>query len=256
MVKYDDIPAIRRSDLWQINKTPLHFRYWMDSEHEKTDALRFGAAVHKYILEPETFWDEYAKIPNINRRTKEGHEIWEGFQAMLRQTGKDYITTEELQTAMEMAAEIGNNDLAGHLLTGRHEQVFVWTDPDTGERCKVKADTVTEYEGRPYLVDYKTTTSCEDGHFERDARKYGYQFQAGMYSEGYFQNTFEEPGFAFVAQEKTAPYAVRVYICSPEWVKRGYDKFRELIGIYHKCKEADDWPGYDSEGRPVELLEE
>jgi hypothetical protein len=77
-----------------------------------------------------------------------------------------------------------------------------------------------------------------------------------MYSEAYFQSNIEECGFAFVAQEKAPPYAVRVYLCSPEWVKRGYDKFRELIGIYHECSEADNWPGYDRDGFPVELLED
>ena len=254
-MKYDNIPAIRRSDLWHMNKSPLHFRYWMDSEHEKTDALRFGAATHKYILEPDDFWNEYALAPNVNRRTKEGRSAWESFQEVLKNSGKDYITEEEIKTIYDMADEIGNNDLAARLLTGKHEQVFVWPDPDTGEQCKVKADVVTEYDGRPFLVDYKTTASCEDGHFERDARKFGYQFQAGMYREGYFHNHFEECGFAFVAQEKTPPYAVRVYMCSPEWVARGYDKFRELIGIYHICKESNDWPGYDRDGFPVELLE-
>ena len=255
-MNYDDIQAIRRSDLWHINKSPLHFRYWMDSEHEKTDALRFGAAAHKYILEPFDFWNEYLLAPDVNRRTKDGREVWANFCEVMERSGKDYITAEEYKVIADMADEIGNNDLAARLLTGKHEQVFVWVDTDTGEKCKVKADVVTEYDGRPFLVDYKTTVSCEDGHFERDAKKYGYQFQAGMYSEAYFQTEYEECGFAFVAQEKAPPYAVRVSLCSPEWIKRGYDKFRELIGIYHECSEADNWPGYDRDGFPVELLED
>lgn len=256
MSDYDSLPGIRRSDLWYMNRSPLHFRNRMDGERERTDALRFGSATHKYILEPETFWDEYAVAPAASKRTKAGKEEWDAFSAMLAETGKDFVTDAELDIISEMAAEIGNNDLAAELLTGKHEVVYSWYDPDTDERCKVKADVVTEYEGRPFLVDYKTTVSCEDGHFERDAKKYGYQFQAGMYCEGYFQTHLEECGFAFVAQEKTAPYAVRVYICSPGWIARGYDKFRELIGTYHKCRLADDWPGYDRSGIPVELLED
>ena len=112
-------------------------------------------------------------------------------------------------------------------------------------------------EGKPYIVDYKTTESCENGHFERSAQKYGYQFQAGMYCEGVFQNTFTEYGFAFVAQEKTPPYASRVYICDADYIKRGYDTFRELIGIYHDCKLSGKWYGYEgADNMPVPLLED
>ena len=78
-----------------------------------------------------------------------------------------------------------------------------------------------------------------------------------MYTEGVFQNTFEQYRFAFVAQEKKPPYVVRVYICTPEFVQQGYDKFRELIGIYHQCKKTGNWYGYEGpENMVTELLEE
>ena len=105
------------------------------------------------------------------------------------------------------------------------------------------------------FVDLKTTDSCENNHFECSAKKYGYKLQAGMYREGVFQSTFEEYGFKFVAVEKKPPYAVRIYNCTPEYIDQGYDKFRELIGIYHDCKVKDEWLGYDRIGaREVDLL--
>ena len=95
-------------------------------------------------------------------------------------------------------------------------------------------------------MDYKTTTSCEDGAFERSCRKYGYKLQAGMYTEGVFNKLLNgDLGFAFVAQEKTPPYAVRVYFCDDGFIEEGTDLFRELIEIYHNCKESGEWPGYE-----------
>ena len=120
-----------------------------------------------------------------------------------------------------------------------------WTDEQTGEAVKCRPDCLIEVNGRKYIVDYKTTDSCEDGHFERSCRKYGYKLQAGMYREGVFQNTLDDYGFVFVAQEKKAPYAVRVYVCSEEFICEGYDQYRELLGLYHHCKEHDNWYGYD-----------
>ena len=65
-----------------------------------------------------------------------------------------------------------------------------------------------------------------------------------MYCEGYFQTFLEECGFAFVAQEKAAPYLVRVYLCDPEFIREGYDQYRTLLGMYHECKQTGNWFGY------------
>lgn len=245
-MSYETAEGIRRSDLWVINKSPYHFKYHMEHEKDQTKSLLFGSAIHAFVLEPDTFPEKYAVAPIVDRRTKEGKASWSDFLDLCSETGADPITAEDMQTIIEMDAALKTNQLAVQLLSGDHEREFYWLDDLTGEKCKCKVDCVTTWNGKPYIVDYKTTDSCEDGHFERSARKYGYQFQAGMYCEGVFQNTLEEHGFAFVAQEKTAPYAVRVYFCDPEWVKRGYDKFRELIGIYHQCNETGIWPGYQT----------
>lgn len=256
MSNYDKMPGIRRSDLWVMNKSPMHFKYHMETPHEQTPALKFGAAVHKFVLEPFDFNDEFIVAPEVDRRTKAGKEEWAVFDQYCRDMNLTGVSEADYEKILEMNDALCKNEIASALFKGEHERAFTWVDDLTGEPCKCKVDVLTTYDGKPYVVDYKTTDSCEDGHFERSARKYGYQFQAGMYCEGVFQNTLEEHGFIFVAQEKTPPYASRVYICSPEWIKQGYDKFRELIGLYHECRLADKWPGYDAEGDLVELVEE
>lgn len=243
-MNYEDMPGIRRSDLWKINRTPMHFRYAMDHPEEPTPALIFGQAAHKMILEPDTFFDEFAITPAVDKRTKEGRAIWSDFQEYCFDNIVRPITAEDFDKIKEMKTALEQNETAKQLLNGLHEVPFTWTDPMTGEACKVKVDCMTLFQDRKYIVDYKTTDSCEDGKFERACRKYGYKFQAGMYREGVFQNTLVQFGFAFVAQEKTAPYAVRVYFCDEEFLNEGYDQFRTLIGIYHECNATGKWYGY------------
>lgn len=256
-MNYDEAEGIRRSDLWVINKSPMHFKHHMETPKPVTDALRFGAAAHKYILEPDAFYDAYMIAPDVNRRTKDGREEWSEFIEFCNAKSLAWITLEEFETIRDMENAVRRNKTAAMLLDGDHEREFYWLDDMTLEPCKCKVDCLTTYDSRPYIVDYKTADSCEDGRFERAARKYGYQFQAGMYCEGLFQNTLTEYGFAFVAQEKTPPYAVRVYVCDREWINRGYDKFRELIGIYHECKQTGNWYSYGGpDEMPVELVEE
>lgn len=241
---YDQIPAVRRSDLWELRKSPAHYIYKVTHPQEPTPALRFGTAAHKHILEPDSFWEEYAEAPTVDRRTKAGKEAWAAFLEEL--DGKEPISKEDLAVIREMRDAILANPTAAALLTtGRHEVPIEWVDPATGELCKCRPDCLTEWDGKKYIVDYKTTTSCEGMAFERSCRVYGYKLQAGMYSEGVFAQTLEDHAFAFVAQEKTPPYAVRVYFCDPGFVEEGQDLFHELVWIYHKCKEAGEWPGYE-----------
>lgn len=241
---YDELPGVRRSDLWLMHKTPAHFKYNIEHRPEPTKALLFGIAAHMAILEPNKFAAEYAVAPNVDRRTKAGKEEYAAF--LNANADATIISREDMDTILDMVNSLYENKAAIDLLNGRHEVPVTWTDPDTGELCKAKFDTITALDGKPYIVDYKTTDSCEDGVFERSARKYGYKFQAGMYCEGYFQTFLEECGFAFVAQEKTAPYLVRVYLCDPEFIREGYDQYRTLLGMYHECKQTDTWPGYDA----------
>lgn len=118
----------------------------------------------------------------------------------------------------------------------------------------MKVDALATYQGKPYIVDYKTTASCADGAFERSVRKFGYKLQVGMYTEGLWYNEQEEFGFIFVAQEKTPPYAVRCYIATEDFIYEGTDKFHELMGLYKWCKDNKTWYGYEGASRTMTEL--
>lgn len=245
--------GVSRSDLWLMAKSPLHYKYQIEHPQEETPALIFGAAQHKMVLETADFDAEFAVLPeSIDRRTKAGKEAFLAFTEALG--GRRVITKEQYDQICEMVEALKQNEAAWNLLQGEHEQSFFWTDQGTDIKCKVRPDVITEYGGRPYLVDYKTTESCADGHFEAACRKYGYKLQAGMYTEGLFQNTFEEYGFAFVAQEKTAPYASRVYICDGDFINEGHDQFRTYLGILKYCEDTGDWFGYEGQEHMVSIL--
>ena len=243
--EYNALPGIRRSDLWKMKQTPAHFKYAIENPEDPTPALIFGQAAHKYILEPETFFDEFEVIPKVDRRTTKGKEVIRAFEQL--NSGKTFITAEEMQQIYRMRAALLNNDTARALLNGdiRTEVPFSWVDPETGETCKVKIDILTEQNGMPLIIDYKTTSSCADGAFERSCRKYGYNFQSGMYTEGVRRSTLEDREFVFIAQEKEPPYACRVYWCETDFVERGMEIFHDLLRQYHDCKQNNSWPGYE-----------
>ncbi len=234
--------GISRTELWRLRESPEKFKWYQEHPEPATPALIFGAAVHKLLLEPDTFYNEFAVAPEVYRRTKDGREAYNAF--LSDSDGKSVITFADYEKAVEMANKALDAPFVKKLLDGEHEKPFYWVDDLTGEPCKIRVDCITTIGGKPVIVDYKTTADASTDGFMRHALNWGYDFQAGMYCEGVEKVTGQKPLFVFIAQEKTPPYAVNILQADDLMVKRGYDVFRELLGIYHECRVTDNWWGF------------
>jgi len=240
--EYRASDGISRSELWRLRESPEKFLWYQEHPEEPTPALIFGAMVHKLVLEPEDFDNEYAVAPEVDRRTKEGKAAWQEF---VDGTGdKTVVTVADYEKAKEMAAKVKDTPFVDKLLAGEHEKPILWDDDLTGELCKVRLDCLSTVTGEPVIVDYKTAADASTEAFIRAAINYGYDFQAAMYCEAVKQTTGKNPRFVFIVQEKTEPYAVNILQADELLVKHGYDIYRELLGIYHECKTTGNWYGY------------
>lgn len=241
--EYRTAEGISRSELFKIRKSPMHFKYEMEHPSEPTPALLFGRAAHKYVLEQEQFFEEFAVAPVCDRRTKSGKEVYALF--LTEQANKTVISQEDFETIKNIREAVYSNKYAELLLSGKHEQPFFWTDGLTGEKCKCRTDALYESGDMGIIIDLKTCESADTDTFMRDAIRYGYDMQVAMYSEGLKANTGKKWDFVFVAVEKKPPYAVNILQADELMYIRGADLFRELLGIYHNCKETGDWYGYN-----------
>ena len=251
--EYRASEGVSRSQLWRLHEgSPEKFMYAEEHPEEPTPALIFGQMVHKLILEPETFGDEFAVAPDVNRLTKDGKAAWALFAEM--NEGKAIVKAEDYDTACGMRNALLENDLVMKLLSGKHEVPLFWTDELTGEKCKVRLDCFTPLSDRVLIVDYKSTNDAETEAFIRSAINYGYDFQSAMYTEAVRRCMEKEAVFIFIAQEKEPPYAVNVLAADQLLVQRGYDTFRELLGIYHECKTSGNWYGYLGPNNQINVL--
>lgn len=246
---YNSAEGIRRSDLWLMNDSAEKFKWHMDNpEEEKTPALLFGSACHKWVLEQDGFADEYAVAPKVDRRTKDGREAWARFEE--ENAGKTIVTQDDFDTMKAMREVLCGNALASNLLfgNGETETPFFWTDPDTDEKCKVKCDRIVQDGNRLIVVDYKTAGSARTDDFNRSVLNFGYSLQAAMYTEAILscRNLEKRPRFVFVVQEKKAPYSVNVIEVDYEVMQYGLTQYRELLNKYHACRELDMWEGYNA----------
>lgn len=250
--EYRSADGVSRSELWKIRESPEKFKYYKDNPTESTPALIFGQLFHKLLLEPDDFENEFSIAPIVDRRTKEGKQAYADF--MIASKGKTVVSAEQYAEAQMMVDSVNSVPIAKKLLTGQHELPLFWADDMTGETCKVRLDVLTEVNGQPIIVDAKTTEDASFDGFTRSAIKYGYDFQAAMYSEAVEKTTGKKPLFVFVAVEKKEPYSVNIFQADEDFVQRGYDTFRELIGIYHECKQTDNWYGYLGQDSVINTL--
>ena len=250
--EYRAAEGVSRSQLWRLKESPEKFKYAEEHPEEPTPALIFGQMVHKLVLEPETFDDEFSIMPEIDRRTKDGKAIWNNFVSGNGE--KMLVRQADYETALAMKNALLQNDLVVKLLSGKHEAPLFWTDEMTGEKCKARLDVLTPLSERVIIADYKSTNDASTEAFIRSAINYGYDFQAAMYTEAVRHVMDQDAVFIFIAQEKDPPYAVNVLAADQLLVQRGYDTFRELLGIYHECKVSGNWYGYLGPQNQINVL--
>ena len=240
--EYRDYPAISRSELFKISESPEKFKYYQEHPEEPTPSLIFGQLFHAMALQPETVAEQFAVAPNVDRRTKAGKEAFAEFEA--ESEGKTVVTADMYQQATEMCEALNRNEFVKKLLKGEKEKPFFWNDDLTGEPCKCRTDCLTELGDNLIIVDLKSTENAETEAFMRSAIKYGYDLQSAMYSKGVEVNTGKKPLFVFIAIEKKPPYAINILQADELLIRRGYDLFREYIGVYSECKKTGVWWGY------------
>ena len=240
--EYNKAPGIRRSLLWEIRRSPAHLKWRMDNPTEATPALIFGQALHAAVLTPEDYGRQFAVMPNVDRRTKAGREAWEAAAAEAQ--GRTQIAFDWAEQIAGMVQAVRGNQMAARLLDGPHETSYFWADTLTGEACKCRTDAETDIGDMHLIVDVKTCQDASTDAFMRDALHYGYDVQAAMYTDGYKAVTGREATFVFIAIEKNPPYAVNILQADTLFMQHGQDRYRHLLGLYHECRQRNQWPGY------------
>lgn len=246
--EYRKDPGVNKSTLWEIRKSPAHYRWAVDhqGEEEDTPAMKLGRAVHMAVLQPNEFVKHYAVAPDVDRRTKEGKAAYAQFLA--EHEGCEVLTEDEFDTVNEMAKSVRRTTFLEPTMMAKTEMPMFWDDPRTGIRCKGRVDAIVPICGKVIVADLKTTTDASTEAFTRDAIRMGYHVQAAHYMNGIRETAgFRVPTeWWFVAVEKKPPYAVNVIKMSDAMLDAGQFKLMELMDRLDECLRNDEWPGYGS----------
>jgi hypothetical protein len=204
---------------------------------EETAAMRMGSLVHCAILEPSELENRYQPT-DLERR---GTKAWDAEE--LAAGGRELVKRRDYIEALRMRDAVWSNTHAREILDQCSTEIAAfWTDPETGLRCKAKADIWNR--NLHVLCDIKTTCDASPRAFERDFAKMMYGYQDVFYRDG-FTACFEEiEAFIFIAVEKTEPHLVKPYYLSPAQISSVRAEIRRLMERYADCAALNHWPGY------------
>lgn len=253
---YHNHPAISRSQLKDLQRSPLH--YWSRhvdpnriSVQMDTPALRFGTAVHMAALEPDRFGDCYVEGPMVARATK----TWKEAQAA---TPKTLLPVDEMRAIAAICGSIMAHPAACRAIydaPGHNEATFIATDKATKLDLKCRADRITD---SGYIIDLKTTADASASSFAKSVANFGYHTQAAFYMRVVEQATGTRPkGFIFVAVEKEPPFAVQVFTSSEQLIAAGDRQvdalLPQLAGLLESYPADKPWPSYSQQSVILDL---
>ena len=252
--EYRAIPAINQSALTRGTRSAAHMKAYLDggNEPKNKSALMMGSLVHTAVLEPRLLNEQFAVLPNVDRRTSSGKQIMEDFNAI--HGTKLHVKSTEMEQALAIRDSVRSHPAAAKLLSdGQAEVTAVWTAPN-GVRCKGRIDWLPKVKGnaKHRLVDLKTTTDASR-NFSKSIASYDYHLQAAFYLDAYRTLTGKDADFVFIAVEKDPPYAVGVYNLDLLALDYGRERYMDSLFAYNECMKSGKWQGYSDEIKTLTL---
>jgi exodeoxyribonuclease VIII len=247
---------ISASGLKKIKKSPLHFK---EEEQKDTEALQFGSAYHTFILENESFADEYFVFDDTGKcqelinggarspRATNAYKDWYNDQMSII-NGKQVIDLKTNNIITAMRDRLMSHRYVRSLLSNGEAEMSVYCEIEimTGQRIKIKIRPDYKKDQKRIISDLKSTIGASVYDFPRHAADLDYHLQAALYSDIMDAIEGKELGwsFFFIAQEKVIPYAFNIFEASPQFLAQGRYEYEQLLMLYAWCLENNKFPDY------------
>jgi len=242
--RYSAVKRINISNLKEIDRSPLHYRYRCEHQRDST-ALSFGRSAHTAILEPDRFdrdyvvWDQQTDTGRL--RPRNGKD-WQAFQAA--NEGKTIIKPDEYRYAIAVRSAVQAKPVAKkYMRAGNPEVSLLWDDAELGAPCKGRVDWITHVDGIDSIVGLKTAKDLSPRAFSQQAARLLYYLQWSFYYDGFAAVTGKAPRVVEICVEGEPPHDVVVYIVPAEVIELGREEYRRLLARLKECENAKRWPG-------------
>jgi exodeoxyribonuclease VIII len=237
---YPDIPnelyhsevGISSSTLRKFGHSQLHA---INEEQKTTDAMNFGTAAHYMLVEGEVVFNQEVAVlmgsPYTKAYKENKADMLERYSCVIKETELNHIKGMKENIIDEANMYLQADDKLP-------EASFFWYEDKV--LCKCRPDLICppfkglHKPGEIYVVDYKTTKSCDPKQFADSVKYWGYDMQAAWYRRGMEKAGYNVKEFAFVAQEKFPPYASKIFIITDEQMDSAWKNMQIFLDDYNK----------------------
>lgn len=249
--EYEKFDAINISTLIHGIQSMAHLKHQLDVKpSKKTPAQNFGIGLHLAVFEPSEFKKRAKVGPDVNKNSTEWKEFYKKCDG-----GDTILSSKENYEILLMRNVLRTWEPTRLILDseGYGEITVVWTDKETGLKCRGIIDRFCSLHGESLVVDLKSCTDASHGAFTRSIMEYFYHAKAAWYLDAL--NTLHPMNrrFVFIAQEKDAPYCAALYELDDRAMAEGRRIYQKLLRQYAECKKTDVWPAYPSGIQPLAL---
>lgn len=204
---------------------------------KRTEALRFGTAVHHFLL-----LGAKAKIARYSGKRDPRVKAWIDFQKDSAAAGiVEILSDREYERAWAVAEAVRRNDFAMRLLFDgtEVEQRIDWSWMGKAVRSTPDA------RSKKHLVDLKTAVTSQPDAFCKHGARLFYHAQASFYCTALDAIGQPVPDDCFViAVEKTRPHPVTVMRFDADTLDMGAKVLRLWFERLLQCEHANVWPEY------------
>lgn len=247
------------AEYWELTKLP---------QPEPTPAMKFGTALHSFVLTPERFGEDVC-ILSRPATTKEGKAM----KKEAEDKGQVCISVEDYERLFRMRLHMHNHPrirpLLPHVdseackgltsLPGDSEVSLYWEEDFAGRsiQCKARVDRIAILPtGDVIGVDVKTTSGgLDQDSLAKTIATYGYHRQTAWYVHGMAKLGLAVSAFVFIFTSSQPPY-----LCVPVMV----DSRAEMLGkeecklaaeAYATAMQTQTWPTYSDTIEEVDIPE-
>ncbi len=252
--EYREVNAVSQSALKHLAKSPAHFRAYLDSPSEETEAMRLGTATHLAVFQPTVFNNEVVMAPKFDRRTTEGKSGALKFEA--ENAGKICLPQLDYDRCISMAEQVRLHPVVMDIINKGEPEVSVFgTTVDGDVAVKGRLDWVNYEAG--IIADLKTTNDIADSfNIRKVISKFKYDLQACHYLELMKSATPQiNFRFLFIFVEKETPHGVRIVEINPSDIAfKTMPVLQECLKTLSLCQKSGIYPSYPATVNTIDLF--
>ena len=239
--EYHSRPYMSATKLKVFLKSPAHCKAFIDAGDTDTPAFRVGRMVHHRVLEPATFYDQYAVFDG-DRRTKAGKDEW----AAIMDNDREPIKTEELAVCNAI------REAVGHYFPPSGKPELSFKAEIDGVMCQCRTDWLVET-GMERVQPYDLKTCQDVSQVDRVFYSYAYDVQSVFYRMVLEACGYHVEPMQFIFVEKKSPYDVAVRVIDPAIEVAVEKQIRTALADYKACCESGKWPGVEGVDPAVKI---